>query len=495
MKRHLLAVIFLLTILFAQAQNYQWAKTVNTPSRPAAVAIRQDGLGNNYIATYSYNVGQITHSFIQKLNEQQQTLWQRAYTGLQLSDMEMKGNGNLMLIGSFIDSISISGFTFYSPSFESTFLFEVDTTGNFLWGKVINPTGTNFTPVDLFVASNGELFFTSLFSGSNGFTAFHKTDANGNLLHSEFNGNFENRTYSHIVVNNNGEIFVSGTCGNGAAFDNLSPASNSSYQHFLVKYDSVFNAQWLITRDYITFDNNNSLDFTNQYVYWAFDDFTGNQDTVKVLKVDFTGQIVNELTGPLASAFFNSPYLSVDDSGNCTLLYNIYQRLYWYRYDNSFNLLYKDSLMVGYASFDRGVNVMAYDSSFYVLAPFMSDTVTVGNVQIINGNATNNFPMDLLAFKWGYNFPVSVNNAIRHPLVKLYPNPASQIVYVETNNNDLTFFSIINNIGQIVSKGILSPKSLPQYISLDNWSPGIYTVTYYTDKGTNSSIRLEILGN
>jgi len=479
MKKILLLINSIFFTITTQAQTCEWARTVHTPSRPMSVAIREDVWGNNYLASYT-ETPQIgtTASFIEKRTATQQLIWQKTYAGdITIKDMEFNSQQHLIVIGAYDSTITLDGITLSSsPFYKSTFLFEADTAGNILWARSLNPINDAFEPVDLFVSQSDECYFTSELNGGavQGFCAFHKTDVWGNNLQSEFNSNFDNRTYSHIIADAAGNVFLSGTCGNMANFVNLTPTSNESYQHFFAKYDAAFNAQWLLTRTYITFDHNNELATDGQNYYWAFDDFSGNNDTLKVVKVNSSGQILSELSGPMPSAFFSAPNFSVDHSGNSVLLVSQYNSHFIFRYDSNFNLLWQDTIRTQYSSFERNVDVQCYDSSFYVFGPFGNDTMPVSNFTVYNLNSGNNFPVDLYAAKWSFGQTTGVVENPKAENVSVYPNPAADHFIIQHNSKNVSAISVYSLSGQLIISQKVNKGDFATTVNTSSLASGFY---------------------
>lgn len=477
MKKYLLSLLATLMSGWMLAQTCEWARNVHTPSRANAASIRQDAYGNNYFASYTLNQqSSPVASYLEKTTPAQQIVWQKSFPGaLTIIDMEFNMTDNLIVIGSFEGTVSIDGTVLSSPSYKSTFLFESDTAGTILWAKEVNPVNNFFEPVDLFISQSNEFYFTSeLINGSQpGMCAWHKTDANGIIIHNEFSNNNENRTYSNILADAAGNVFMSGTCGNLANFDNLTPLINESYQNFLVKYDPSYNAQWLMTRKYITFDHNNELVTDGQSYYWAFDDFVGSADTIKIVKVNAAGQVLNEVAGPMASAFFNAPYYSVDRFGNSTLLYNIYQKHFIFRYDSNFNLMWQDTVSIQFASFNRSVDVICYDSCFYVFGPFLSDSINVSGITVYNLNSGGSFPADLYAAKWSFNSTgIQDHNPVE--TIFIYPNPTMDWLIVNNTSGEYSELEIYDMSGRLVLKEYLSSRKQMVSIPVFNLKEGIF---------------------
>lgn len=103
------------------------------------------------------------------------------------------------------------------------------------------------------------------------------------------------------------------------------------------------------------------------------------------------------------------------------------------------------------------------------------ETITVTDTLIINANIT------------GYN-PVTFNNTI-----KVYPNPASDHIFIDVDNNSMGYeIKIINTLSQIVFQSTLSQS---QYnIDINTWTGnGTYFVQFYNIDGNLIDVKKIII--
>lgn len=447
-------LLMLLSNEAATGQSWQWALTQSLAPRSQAVAVKQDAAQCVYIATYTDSVSTPVESRVEKRDVNKQLLWQKQIIGhVVITDLELNVTGNAVVIGYFMGNISIDGIILTSiTTFDySAFIFETDANGVVQWAHEFNPVNGNFQTGDLYIDINGTMYLTSQVSGNFGFCAFHQLNAQGFIIRNEFNNNFENRTFTRVLTDADGNVYLSGTCGNGAMFDALSANPSFSYQNFLVKYDSSLNAQWLITRNYITFDDNNSLSTDGRSLYWAFDDFNGLSDTTKILKCNYQGQVLNEIISPLAGAFFPSSNYATDKHGNGILAVNVYVSIYLFRYDSAFNILWQDTLRVQTSGFTFGNGLTCYDSCFYLSAAYLSDSLVFDHIVLHNPNVNANYQSDVFIAKWSNQLPVSVNILEEgdNRLI-VFPNPASNKLNVQytafKTGDQLVILDVLGNI-------------------------------------------------
>jgi hypothetical protein len=476
-------ILFCLLVIFnlhkTLAQSWQWAYTEGTAPRSTPVAIKQDHNGELYTAYFTDSISTTVSTQMNKRDANQQLLWQILFHGnVHISDAEIDAANQAIVVGYFMGNVAFGDtlLSSYSPVDNSGFILRTDTAGHIEWVKAINPVNGNFEPNDMYIAANGQIYLTSAVSGSYGFCAFHKLDAQGNILMNEFNNNFDNRTFSHILTDNAGNIYLSGTCGNQAMFDTIHADANFSYQNFLVKYNDLFEAQWLITRNYITFDDNNSLSSDGHSLYWAFNEFISNLDSIKIIKFDFNGQNITATSGPLGSAFFPAFNFMADSNGKSVLLVNVYSSIYLYGYDNTLSISWMDTLQNHISGFPYTPLLSCYDSVFYISSVYLADTLSVGSFLLLNPNSGANFPSDIFTAQWGYQSAVAINEHTKynHSIV-VYPNPANDILKIESIIEPGTeTLKILNSQGKLIYYKTIS--SSLTTINISDFPGGLYFI-------------------
>lgn len=414
MKKALLSV----AILFCYhqqlvAQDYLWAFTAAKAHHTQSVAIRKDNQQNIYLATYTDSASKPVYTELEKRTAARQLLWHKQINGTAaIADVEINAANHAVVTGYFLGTISIDStvLTNTSTTNNSGFIFEASEDGTVLWAHTINPINNRFTPVDLFIAANGVMYLTAGTAGTGGYCAFLKLDAAGNVLKSEFTTTFDNETFSHIIADSLGNVYVSGTCGNLATFDALSANPNYSYQNVLLKYDSNFTAQWIMTKNYSTFDHNNKLCTDGKNLYWVFDEYVSNSDTVKIIKTSYSGQVLSAISAPYPQAFLPPVDFSVDRFGNSVLFQQFGVMMYLTRYDSLFNIVWQDTLASGTSGFPLRNSLICYDSCFYMMGIYVKPTLALNSITLTNPNTGISYPSDIFVCKWGYQqlLPLSV---------------------------------------------------------------------------------------
>jgi Secretion system C-terminal sorting domain len=384
----------------AKAQNYDWAYSRDFSVYSAPSLFKVDDIGNFYTATFqgSYFLTSFTKAQIEKRSASQTLLWQIEVLGnAYFSDIDFI-NDKIIVVGYFKGSITLNGTLFSSPSYFAGFMCECNTDGTFNWIKKLDPYNSTFKPSSVFIAANSDIYLTAKIFNGNARSAFYKLDNIGNIVQSEIPTRADNETFSHIIADASGNVYLTGTCGNDATFDNLLPNLTESYQNFFVKYDNAFNAQFLITRNYFTFDDESKLFSNDNHFFWAFHDIdiNTNKDTVRVLKILPDGQIVNSYNTPMASN--NSGVYDFAMNKTCTqsaYINTTFLKLFVYKLDNDFNVVWKDTLATGQTVPSKTLNVFCEGSNFYVTSTYNRSFLDFNGI-----NINNSFANNLFVSKW-----------------------------------------------------------------------------------------------
>jgi len=385
-----------------QAQDYAWAISLNKTPHTYPAAIRKDSSNNIYLATVTDSLNVPVATAVEKRNAALQLQWRIDIAGAAITDAEINPDNQLVVIGYFKDQVTIAGSLLTGTGGNNTgFIFALDEAGSLLWINALSPLQNRFEPVDLFITANRVMYLSAKNDGTDGMCSFHQLNASGNISKSEYTQTFENRTFSHIIADTVGNVYLSGTCGNFARFDDIAANPDYSYQHVLVMYDSSFTARWLLSRNYITFDDNNKLCTDGRNIYWVYDEFINNQDTVKIQKLDFQGQVLSTIYTPFPQVFFPSFDFSTGSDGNSTYLLQAGVQKFIYRYDSTFTITWQDTLMSQSSGFPLRNSLICYDSSFYMLGFYQNASLNLNDFTLANPNAGGNYRSDVFAFKWG----------------------------------------------------------------------------------------------
>jgi hypothetical protein len=474
-KSLLLVTLNMLFVYLSFAQDFQWAYTASLPLRSHTVAIKESPNKHYCLAVYT-DSATYRKSTLFCNNSSQQLLWSKSFSGyVTISDVEVASDNSIIVVGSFKDSILVGpNWLYANPGFEEGFIVKYDENGSLQWSNLLNPFSDSFIPTDLYIANDTLFYLTARHDGASAsFCSFHRLNSNGVIDKSEVGGNIDVRSFTNIVTDTNGNVYLSGTCGSSAVFDSLHADINFSYQNYLVKYDSDFNAQWILCKQYITFDDNNKLNCVGNNLYWVFDDFSNlSGDTVKILKVNFSGQILASQNGQVSTAFFPGVAFDMDSQGNSILIEEAFVRLFITRFDSAFNVIWSDTVLTGASGFAQEIGLSCYDSCFYLSSLYYSDTLALGNLTIMNPNTTQNSPSDLFVTRWGYPAITSVAQIQNSNNLKIFPNPVDDKLQFNLNGEMAAYdLQIVDISGRVV---FWKQNMADKFLHVASLSPGLY---------------------
>lgn len=172
-----------------------WAKGYGDSAAQVARSVVVDAAGNIYVAgfyrgTVDFGGGPLanpepssSNAFLVKLDPSGAHLWSKGFGGT--GSQEAKGvavdaSGNVLVVGSFEDTIDFGGGPFTVPSKSSgAFLVKLDAAGNHLWSKA---AGTVAEARSVAADTAGNVFATGMFAGT--------IDFGGGPLTSDFTDAF-----------------------------------------------------------------------------------------------------------------------------------------------------------------------------------------------------------------------------------------------------------------------------------------------------------------
>lgn len=395
-------------IVFAQAPNWQWARTSSKPSASYGTSVGIDSSGNSYVAGYfrdsSITFGTTTLTF----------------------------NGSNVLINLYI--------------------VKYDAWGNMLWAKNVGGGTSSFSLAQsIAVDDSGNIFITGTFadsvtfgsillinSGSSASPMFiAKYDSSGNVVWAKsMGGGLADYAYS-VAVDDLGNSYVTGVLHSGltASFDNIILTNTSGgaiADMFVVKYDSFGNAVWAkcyegdewIKGLCVTTDASGNLYVAGAFcastvVFGSFTlTSTCNCGNSFLVKYDPAGNIIWAQSATPAATFSAASSVSTDALGNSyltgffggsTITFGSFTLtnsgpaysydMFLVKYDSLGNILWAQS--AGGPSFDDVANSVFADSigNSYVVGYFNSGSITFGSFFLIN-NSTSFNSGDLFVVKY-----------------------------------------------------------------------------------------------
>ncbi|MCF8296486.1 MAG: T9SS type A sorting domain-containing protein [Saprospiraceae bacterium] len=312
MKKTILVILTLVTVFILKAQNpqFEWVKSnVDYPGyggESSAGAFAKDASGNIYIlgsfkgivdfnpspsaAHWVSSVNYMTTAYIQKLDINGNFVWVKTiyFENGSLGCIEIDDSGNLVIMGSFKDSVDIAPDTMvyklFSKGDYDVFILKLTSAGNFIWAKSFG--GIKDVVVrDMCIDNQGNVYSHGYYKDTVDFdpgpgtciygagyslyntplnNAFiQKLDKNGNFLWTKVFLNSETGGLSRgisIDLDQNRNVYCTGYFeGTGIDFDpgaGLSTPPTNAMGEYIVKLDSLGSFIW--------------AKFTSHVISWGF---------------------------------------------------------------------------------------------------------------------------------------------------------------------------------------------------------------------------------
>ncbi|MEN6446026.1 MAG: SBBP repeat-containing protein [Candidatus Cloacimonas sp.] len=266
-KTFLLFIIVLCSIaLFAQNEDWLWAKQAGGTDYDEGKSIAVDVNGNSYVtgyfaqsATFGANIltsiGEVD-IFVAKLDRNGNWLWAKQAVGSGVVHgygIAVDANGNSYVTGGFSGSATFGTTTLTSSSWGDIFVAKLDSNGNWLWAK--QAVGSGFVHgYGIAADANGNSYVIGSFYGSvsfgnipllsnveNIFVA--KLNSNGNWLWVKQAGGTIDVLGGSIAVDANGNSYVTGRFSGNVSFGTIPLISNVENM-FVAKLNSSGNWLW-----------------------------------------------------------------------------------------------------------------------------------------------------------------------------------------------------------------------------------------------------------
>ncbi|HSD13509.1 MAG TPA: T9SS type A sorting domain-containing protein [Flavobacterium sp.] len=280
--------------------NYLWAKSMGGTGHECNFAMALNSSGQIHIigeydsaaadfdpssATANLVGGGNVGLYIAKYDSDGNYLWVKSVGGAAYSgaygwsfsfSLAVNNSGEVYVVGFFrgtfdFDPSAATANLISAGGSQDVFIAKYDSNGNYLWAKAIGGALNDDSAKAIAVNGNGELYVTGYFGGtvdfdpstvtanltaaggvSNSFIA--KYDSSGNYIWAkamEVTENIDARPPSALVLNSNGEIYISGVFQGTGDFDpsvasvNLTSAGGNDI--YVAKYDNNGNYLWAKT--------------------------------------------------------------------------------------------------------------------------------------------------------------------------------------------------------------------------------------------------------
>jgi hypothetical protein len=263
--------------------NWLWAKQAGGTGEHYSYGIAVDANGNSYVTGYFWSsatfgtttltsIG-LNDTFVAKLDSNGNWLWAKQAGGTNYDygySIAVDSTGNSYVTGGFEESATFGTTTLTNSGNIDIFVTKLDSNGSWLWAKQAGGTGW-FTGHSIVVDANGNSYVTGVFSGSATFgtttlTSYlfqdilvAKLDSNGNWLWAnQASGASSDMGYS-IAVDADDNSYVTGYFEQSATFGNISLPSSGDKDIFVAKLDNYGNWLWAKKVGNSNVDEGNSI--------------------------------------------------------------------------------------------------------------------------------------------------------------------------------------------------------------------------------------------
>ncbi|MCK9611174.1 MAG: SBBP repeat-containing protein [Candidatus Cloacimonas sp.] len=262
----IIILVFCSVALFAQNEDWFWAKKAGGTSNESGKSIAVDDNGNSYVTGYFYGsatFGTTTLSgsgiFVAKMDSNGNWLWAKQAGGLYSGysyGIAVDANENSYVTGYFSGSATFGTTTLTSSSeyYSDIFVAKLDSSGNWLWAKQAGGTDCH-DGYGIAVDADGNSYVTGYFYGSATFSTtiltsngnedifIAKLDSNGNWLWVKQAGGTGWDYGFVIAVDDNGNSYVTGYFSGSVTFGTTTLTSSGYEDIFVAKLDR--NGNWL----------------------------------------------------------------------------------------------------------------------------------------------------------------------------------------------------------------------------------------------------------
>ncbi|MCT4582102.1 MAG: SBBP repeat-containing protein [Flavobacteriales bacterium] len=382
MKKTLLTTLtFLISLINATAQNYEWAKGVPSAGSSVGKSITYDAAGNVYVTGGFYGtvdfdpgtgVSNLTSNgssdiYILKLDAMGNFVWVKQIGGTALDQanaIHIDKGGDIYVTGFFSDSVDFNPGTdaldLIANGAKEIFALKLNSLGDFGWAKQFGGI-ENDEGYDITVDANRFVYVTGIFSntvdfdpgasvnnltsdgGYDGFVLKLLPSGDLNWVKKVGGTHSDDRSFA-IALDANNNVYTTGYFRTTVDFDpsaaTVNLTSNGMRDCYILKFDSNGNFIWVKSigggfqdsGNDIEIDDSGNAYVTGQFQYTVdFDPGSNTSNLVSsgildafILKLDATGNFVwaKNYGG---TSLENSTSISLDGDGNIYTTGNFYE--------------------------------------------------------------------------------------------------------------------------------------------------------------------------
>jgi hypothetical protein len=460
--------------------NFLWAKRIGGIVNDIGKSIAVDNSGNVYISgsfsgevdfdpsagifmLFPRNSGNL---FLLKLDALGNFKWAKTNNTFN-KDLALDINDNVYITGVF------SGMVDFNPSLDTFYLtskgndiyvLKLDSSGKFIFAKSFIGVENNYNGVSSISIDKFENIYTTgifgdtvdfdpgsgiynLVSNNTKDVFVSKLDANGNLKWVKSIEGSKNIYSSDLVVNNSGDVYLTGYFNEKADFnpdkDSFNLFSNGGMDIFVTKLNSSGNFIWAKSMGGEEYDYGNSIAIDvsdNVYTTGFFSNIVDFDPGLGVSELSVVG-LVN-----YSDAFISK----LDSLGNFS----------W-------------ATQIGSYTYDQGNCISTDGLGNIYTTGYFGGVVQLGegwnNIELTSSGLSDIFISKLRPKS------ADVNEIKYESPFSAFPNPSENIININIQKELLgSSFFIINTIGQVVSSGQL--KSQNTSVDLSTLPPSLYLI-------------------
>ncbi|MCD4817187.1 MAG: SBBP repeat-containing protein [Candidatus Cloacimonetes bacterium] len=247
--------------------NWLWATKAGGNNNDHGYGIAIDADGNSYVTgrfrdTATFGSYSLTSSgdadiFVAKIDLNGNWLWATKAGGIDWDfgkGIAIDDNGNSYVIGYFEDTATFGSYSLTSSGVSDIFVAKMDANGNWLWASKAGGSSYDYG-FGIVLDDIGNSYLTGMFQDTATFGSYPltssgdfdifvaKMNTNGNWLCVTKAGGSDWDEGSSIVIDDNGNSYVTGYFESTATFGSYFLTSSGDFDIFVAKMDS--NGNWL----------------------------------------------------------------------------------------------------------------------------------------------------------------------------------------------------------------------------------------------------------
>lgn len=504
-------LLFMLLGFASQAQTYQW---LNTPSIPDDVNIHSasyiaatDPDGNVYFSGFKDSpllwndiMGNV---YFNKYDTDGQLIFSKSFIGKCVTNnMISDSQGNIILALTYKETLTIGNQTLTAIGDDlKRVLIKLDTDGNLLWYKELYMDGFDLGIIEDFraIAVDAE---NNIYAGYDNYmySRITKYSPDGENMFTIEQQNV-NRITS-VAIDSQGNIYSAGACaGQFSKYAGIDAPTDFTYNTYIAKYSPQGQYQWVKYIEDITCPEPRVVAMTPDEVYFSSYLFTSNNfddiiiegpgegfEDIFIAKLNSTGtfQWVREAYGTGKASPGLKNHLSLDTAGNIYFAGATAGIVDWGNdISTTINSFPSETLILKYNP--EGEIIFAKTAGGTSEDRMDGICVTQQGDIFVTGIGSGNGQFDEIEhpaeeFTY-YPFLAKISQEVlrideHEKQVVLFPNPASDVIFVTGIENPLRA-SIFNMLGQEI---MIIDNLQSGLINVSNLSPGTYILKPYGHK-------------